>query len=105
MHAQSAMIENGFVRVLDTALWLAPYLQELTIFPHRKHDDQVPPDTSFRERPRSYSTGTSKAAAPTRGSSNFTGSSTRKRWVSRPRVTVGCVCAPLSASAIRTCSN
>src|SRR6516164_8667192 len=41
MHAQTAMIENGFVHVPDTAPWLVPYLHELTIFPHGKHDDQV----------------------------------------------------------------
>jgi len=41
MHAQTAMIENGFVHVPDTAPWLAPYLHELTVFPHGKHDDQV----------------------------------------------------------------
>jgi len=41
MHAQTAMIENGFVYLPDTAPWLAPYLHELTIFPHGKHDDQV----------------------------------------------------------------
>ena len=50
MHAQTAKIENGFVHVPDTAPWLAPYLRELTVFPHGKHDDQVPPDTSFRGR-------------------------------------------------------
>jgi predicted phage terminase large subunit-like protein len=41
MHAQTAMIENGFVRMPDAAPWLAPYLHELTVFPHGKHDDQV----------------------------------------------------------------
>jgi predicted phage terminase large subunit-like protein len=41
MHAQTAMIENGFVRVPDSAPWLAPYLHELTVFPNGKHDDQV----------------------------------------------------------------
>ena len=41
MHAQTAMIENGLVHLPDTAPWLAPYLHELTIFPHGKHDDQV----------------------------------------------------------------
>jgi predicted phage terminase large subunit-like protein len=41
MHAQTAMIENGFVHLPDTAPWLAPYLHELTVFPHGKHDDQV----------------------------------------------------------------
>ena len=41
MHAQTAMIENGFVHVPDTAPWLAQYLHELTVFPNGKHDDQV----------------------------------------------------------------
>jgi hypothetical protein len=41
MHAQTAMIENGFVHVPDKAPWLAPYLSELTAFPNGKHDDQV----------------------------------------------------------------
>jgi hypothetical protein len=41
MHAQTAMIENGFVHLPDAAPWLAPYLHELTVFPHGKHDDQV----------------------------------------------------------------
>jgi hypothetical protein len=41
MHAQTAMIENGFVHLPDAAPWLAQYLHELTVFPHGKHDDQV----------------------------------------------------------------
>ena len=41
MHAQTAMIENGFVHVPERAPWLAPYLAELTAFPNGKHDDQV----------------------------------------------------------------
>jgi predicted phage terminase large subunit-like protein len=41
MHAQTAMIENGFVHLPDTAPWLAAYLHELTSFPKGKHDDQV----------------------------------------------------------------
>jgi Terminase RNaseH-like domain len=41
LHAQTAMIENGFVHLPDTAPWLAQYLHELTVFPHGKHDDQV----------------------------------------------------------------
>ena len=40
MHAQTAMIENGFVHLPDAAPWLAQYLHELTVFPHGKHDDQ-----------------------------------------------------------------
>ena len=41
MHAQTAMIENGFVYLPDTAPWLAEYLHEMTTFPRGKHDDQV----------------------------------------------------------------
>jgi predicted phage terminase large subunit-like protein len=41
MHAQTAMIKNGFVHLPKEAPWLAPYLRELTAFPKGKHDDQV----------------------------------------------------------------
>jgi predicted phage terminase large subunit-like protein len=41
MHAQTAMIENGFVHVPDAAPWLAQYLHELTSFPNGRYDDQV----------------------------------------------------------------
>jgi len=41
MHAQTAMIENGFVHLPKEAAWLPEYLHELTVFPKRKHDDQV----------------------------------------------------------------
>ena len=41
MHAQTAMIENGFVHLPKEAGWRAEYLHELTVFPGGKHDDQV----------------------------------------------------------------
>jgi phage terminase large subunit-like protein len=41
MHAQTAMIENGFVHLPKEAGWLPEYLHELTVFPSGKHDDQV----------------------------------------------------------------
>jgi predicted phage terminase large subunit-like protein len=41
MHAQTAMIENGFVRVPEKVAWLAEYLSEMTVFPNGRHDDQV----------------------------------------------------------------
>ncbi len=41
MHAQTAMIENGFVHLPKEAGWRAEYLHELTIFPGGKYDDQV----------------------------------------------------------------
>ena len=41
MHAQTALIENGFVFLPEKAPWLAVYLHELTTFPMSKHSDQV----------------------------------------------------------------
>jgi predicted phage terminase large subunit-like protein len=41
MHAQTAMIENGFVHLPNAAPWLAQYLREITTFPNGRHDDQV----------------------------------------------------------------
>jgi hypothetical protein len=41
MHAQTAMIENGFVHLPKDAAWPPEYLHELTVFPKGKHDDQV----------------------------------------------------------------
>jgi hypothetical protein len=41
MHAQTGAIENGFVHLPDAAPWLALYLNELTVFPNGRHDDQV----------------------------------------------------------------
>ena len=42
IYAQTAMIENGFVHLPETAPWLALYLYELACFPYGRHDDQVP---------------------------------------------------------------
>jgi hypothetical protein len=47
MHAQTAMIENGFVRLPKTAPSLAPYLHKLTVFPNGRHDDQVDSTTQL----------------------------------------------------------
>jgi predicted phage terminase large subunit-like protein len=41
IYAQTAMIENGFVRLPERAPWLALYLHELASFPYGRHDDQV----------------------------------------------------------------
>jgi predicted phage terminase large subunit-like protein len=41
MHAQTAMIENGFLHLPKEAGWRAEYLHELTVFPGGKYDDQV----------------------------------------------------------------
>jgi predicted phage terminase large subunit-like protein len=47
LHAQTAVIENGFVYVPETAPWLAEYLHEMTVFPKGKHDDQVDSTAQF----------------------------------------------------------
>ena len=47
MHAQTAMIENGFVFIPQNARWLAEYLHEMTVFPNGKHDDQVDSTAQF----------------------------------------------------------
>jgi predicted phage terminase large subunit-like protein len=47
MHAQTAMIENGFVYIPETAAWVAEYLHEMTVFPKGKHDDQVDSTAQF----------------------------------------------------------
>lgn len=41
MHAQTATIEGGFVRIPREAPWLTDYLYEMTTFPKSKYDDQV----------------------------------------------------------------
>ena len=41
LHAQSAVIENGFLWLPAEAPWLADYVAELTAFPAARHDDQV----------------------------------------------------------------
>ena len=47
LHAQTAMIENGFVHLPETAPWLAEYLHEVTLFPKGRHDDQVDSTAQF----------------------------------------------------------
>jgi hypothetical protein len=47
MHAQTAMIENGFVHIPETTPWLADYLHELSVFPNGKHDDQADSTAQF----------------------------------------------------------
>ncbi|HEY1887544.1 MAG TPA: phage terminase large subunit, partial [Roseiarcus sp.] len=47
LHAQTAMIENGFVYIPETTPWLAEYLHEMTVFPKGKHDDQVDSTAQF----------------------------------------------------------
>ena len=41
MHAQTNIIENGFVYLPEQAEWLAAYIHELKTFPNGKYDDQA----------------------------------------------------------------
>src|ERR1700757_4880034 len=41
LHAQTTVLESGFVHIPETAPWLAEYLHELTVFPNGKHDDHA----------------------------------------------------------------
>src|SRR5438270_11026738 len=47
LHAQTTLIENGFVRIPENAPWLAEYLHEMIVFPKGKHDDQVDSTAQF----------------------------------------------------------
>jgi predicted phage terminase large subunit-like protein len=47
LHAQTAIIENGFAYIPESASWLAEYLHEMTVFPNGKHDDQVDSTAQF----------------------------------------------------------
>ena len=47
LHAQTAMIENGFVYIPEAAPWVEKYLHEMTVFPRGKHDDQVDSTAQF----------------------------------------------------------
>jgi predicted phage terminase large subunit-like protein len=47
LHAQTALIENGFVHLPETAPWLGEYLHELTVFPKGEHDDQADSTAQF----------------------------------------------------------
>jgi hypothetical protein len=47
LHAQTALIENGFVHIPETAPWLAEYLHEMSLFPKGTHDDQVNSTAQF----------------------------------------------------------
>src|SRR5262249_36952566 len=47
LHAQTALIENGFVHIPEAAPWLEEYLHEMTVFPRGKHDDQVDSTAQF----------------------------------------------------------
>ena len=47
MHAQTAVIENGFVHLPQEAPWLGEYLHELAAFPYGRFDDQVDSTAQF----------------------------------------------------------
>jgi phage terminase large subunit-like protein len=83
MHAQTAMIENGFLHLPKEAAWLPEYLHELTAFPKGKHDDQVDSTAQMLDWFKQAGRGPSSNA----GIWNFINSSTKpSRQVFRPPV-------------------
>jgi predicted phage terminase large subunit-like protein len=96
MHAQTAMIENGFVHLPDTAPWLAQYLHEITTFPNGRHDDQVDSTAQMLDWFKQAGSG---VPTPMPVSSNITGNWPRKHAGSRPAASAVCGCAFRPASA------
>jgi predicted phage terminase large subunit-like protein len=73
MHAQTAMIENGFVHLPKVAGWLAEYRHELTVFPNGKQDDQVDSTAQMLDwRGRSRRTGHQHQLLARTSASTFT---------------------------------
>ena len=62
MHAQTAMIENRFVHIPETAPWLAEYLHEMRVFPKGS--------TTTKSIPQPNSSTGSKSHSRTRASSS-----------------------------------
>jgi len=88
LHAQTAVIENGFVYLPETAPWLAEYLHEMTVFPNGKHDDQVDSTAQFLDW--------FKRPFPYQGLFEYTrqlaeAAGYRKPQPARPQYAVGCV--------------
>jgi len=100
MHAQTAMIENGFVHPPDARPWLAQYLHELTTFPDGRHDDQVDSTAQMLDWFK-------RSDGPTtnRGSSSFTGSSPSKLAANGPRRAARYACAPLGVGVVQLLSG
>jgi predicted phage terminase large subunit-like protein len=97
MHAQTAMIENGFVHLRKQAAWLAEYLQELTVFPNGKHDDQVDSTAQLLDW---FKRGAGPTSTPE--SSNSTDSAPRSSAAGRCRA-LRSISAPLAASRMSSC--
>ena len=99
MHAQTAMIENGFVHVPDTAPWLAAYLHELASFPNGRHDDQVDSTAQMLDWFKRGSGPSSNA-----GIFELYRRRAEEARGQQAHATKARVCAFLPASAIGTCS-
>ena len=98
MLAQTAMIENGSVRVPESTPWLAQYLQEKTVLPNGPDDDQVDSTARLLDW---FQRGAA-APASTSGSSNFTDSAERSSAVGRRRA-LRCASALRAESRMSSC--
>jgi predicted phage terminase large subunit-like protein len=100
MHAQTAMIENGFVHLPDAAPWLAQYLHEVTSFPNGRHDDQLDSTAQMLDWFK-------RGSGPSSNAGIFrivSAAGRRSAQTSRPGGRPGCGCAFLPASAESTCT-
>jgi hypothetical protein len=81
----------------ESAPWLAQYLQEMTVFPNGKHDDQVDSTAQMLDW---FKRGAGPTSTP--GSSSFTGSAQRSSAGGRRRA-LRSVSAPRAASRMSSC--
>ena len=75
LHAQTAIIENGFVRIPESASWLGEYLHEMAVFPNGKYDNQIDSTAQFLDwfkKPFPVS-GTLRVLPPGRGQTRSAG--------------------------------
>jgi len=83
MHAQTAMIENGFVHLPASAAWLAQYLHEITTFPNGRHDDQVDSTAQMLDWFKQAGSGVPTTNAAGRGSRRAAGPARAPRPAAR----------------------
>ena len=102
MHAQTAVIENGFVHLPETAPWLAEYLHELAVFPNGKHDDQADSTAQFLDwfkRPFPGQGLYELMRRQAERSRNRENADSHHGTVNQPLIAVGFACGRLPASA------
>jgi hypothetical protein len=72
LHAQTALIDNGFVHIPETGPWLDAYLHELTVFPNGKLMRMLAQEAEQRREAKS------QGAHPVRPAARWNGKPCRK---------------------------